>query len=129
MSNKLKAIVSEAKKIRKANPSIKWQNAIKAASKKISGYTIVESAAIERKRKKKGKVNKTYRIKRDSSGQFTAGKMKRVSGISELTQTASAYKAAVNDLDDLKKTKAGKAEIAKQQKRVQLLKKLIQTLL
>lgn len=36
-TNKLKAITNAAKQIRKAKPNIKWTDAIKEASKKISG--------------------------------------------------------------------------------------------
>lgn len=127
MSNKLKKIVAEAKKIRKAKPSIKWQTAIKEASKKIGSYTVVEDARIERRNKKRGKKSNSFKLTRRHDGTFK--KFKRIGGVSDITKGAILYKQAVGKVSSLKERKATKTEIAKAVKAVKALKQYLQQLL
>lgn len=129
MSNKLKKIVAEAKKIRKAKPSIKWQTAIKEASKKIGSYTVVEDARIERRNKKRGKKSNSFKLTRRHDGTFAKFKKMKVSGVSDITTGATLYKQAVGKVSTLKANKATKTEIAKAVKAAKALKQYLQQLL
>lgn len=127
MSSKLKKIVAEAKKIRAKKPSMKWTNAIKEASKKIGSYTVVEDARIEKRNKKRGKKSNSFKLKRDTNGQFL--KFKKIGGVSDITTGATLYKQAVGKVTQLKESKATKTEIAKAVKAAKALKQYLQQLL
>lgn len=127
MSNKLKKIVAEAKKIRAKKPSIKWQTAIKEASKKIGSYTVVEDARIEARNKKRGKKTNSFKLNRRKDGTFL--KFKKIGGVSDITTGATLYKQAVGKVSTLKANKATKTEIAKAVKAAKALKQYLQQLL
>lgn len=126
-NSKLKLIVAEAKKIRKAKPSIKWTNAIKEASKKIGSYTIQESAAIEKRNKKRDRLPKKLKVTRRDDGTFL--KFKKIAGVDEITTAAAVYKKNVNELAALKSAKAPKAAICKKQKQTKISKNYLNSLL
>jgi len=94
MSTHLTKITALAKKIRKAHPSKKWTDCVKAASKqikagKVGDYRINKTSFHETReatnpRKKRLKKEKKFSVTRTGEGKFK--KIKRIAGVDKSMQ-------------------------------------------
>jgi hypothetical protein len=93
MSNALKQITTEAKRIRKAHPKKTWKAAIKEAGKKYRSGSLRKKVGatklIERGESRKTRPAKTYKVSRTPAGQYK--KFSQVAGV----QSVAVHKAAV----------------------------------
>lgn len=97
MSAILKRITTEAKRIRRIHPKLKWIDAVRQASKKLKGKAVKKKTAPRKTARKKAAVKKSV-VKRSSPK------------VHRLTKTAGQYMAAARKvlIEDLGKAEARK---------------------